>query len=144
MCAGDELAGAASQSLNARIEYEEISHDKAREILDTQRDIDDSEKEYLLEYFSLIREGKTNYVSTIAFKYITSVDPTLPSEFFENYSEEFKPKKRKVTVSHRKGRGAAAPTHAKKEEHQVVPGHAPEDKSEAKEKTTALGKRARK
>lgn len=89
------------------MEYEEISHDKAREILDAQSDIDESEKQYLLEYYSLVREGKTGYVSTIAFKHITSADPTPPSLFFEDYSEEFKPKRRKVTSSHRKGRGAA-------------------------------------
>ena len=142
MCAGDELAGAASQSLNARMEYEEISHDEAREILDAQSGIDESEKEYLLEYYSLVREGKTNYVSTVGFKYITLANPTLPSEFFENYSEEFKPKRRRVTVSHRKG--------AKKVERHVAPEHTVEEKgdkagssnAQAKEKTTTH-KRAR-
>jgi len=149
MCAGDELAGAASQSLNARMEYEEISHDKAREILDAQSDIDESEKEYLLEYYSLVREGKTDYVSTIAFKYITSADPTFPSEFFENYFEEFKPRKRKVAVSHRRRR-AATPAHARKEA-RVARGHTAEkgDKAQAEasnaqaEGKTATHKRAR-
>lgn len=152
MCAGDELAEAASQSLKTKMEYEEISPEKAREILDAQTEIDDSEKAYLLDYYSLVREGKTNYVSTIAFKYVTLAEPTLPSEFFESYSEEFKPKKRKVATTHpRRGRGAAAHAHAAKEEH-PAPGHTAEEKgdkvgasnAQAKEKTTTHGKRTRK
>ncbi|KAF8453419.1 hypothetical protein BGX38DRAFT_1176823 [Terfezia claveryi] len=144
MCTGSELARAASHSLNAKMEYEEISHDKARQILDAQSDIDESEKQYLLEYYSLVREGKTDYVSTIAFKYITSAIPTPPSLFFGDYSEEFKPKKRKVNVSHRKARGAAAPAHAKKEGQHAVPGHAAKEKGKASDKEkSATHKRTR-
>lgn len=149
LVAGEELAEAASQSLNTKMEYEEIKDDRARELLDAHDDIDDSEKEYLLEYYSLVREGKTNYVSTIAFKYITKAEPTLPSEFFESYSEEFTPKKRKVTGT--RGAGAAKGRGGKKSEEEVAPGHSADEKgdkvgaanAQAKEKSTG-SKRGRK
>jgi uncharacterized protein YbjT (DUF2867 family) len=96
LCSGPDLATSASQSLNTPMEYESLSADTAKEILAKQTDLDDSEKEYLLEYYSLVRDGKTNYVSTLAFKQATGNDPTLPSEFFESYESEFKPKKRKT------------------------------------------------
>lgn len=96
MVSGSDLATSASQSLSTPMEYEEISEKTAREILSKQTDIDSSEQEYLLEYYSLVREGKTNYVSTLAFRAVTGADPTLPSEFFEDYQEEFKPKRRKT------------------------------------------------
>ncbi|KAI5789652.1 hypothetical protein DFH27DRAFT_207317 [Peziza echinospora] len=107
LCSGPDLATSASQSLNTPMEYESLTADSAKEILAKQTDIDDSEKEYLLEYYSLVRDGKTNYVSTLAFKQATGNDPTLPSEFFESYESEFKPKKRKTEVAAVPSAGAA-------------------------------------
>lgn len=56
-------------------------------------DINESEKEYLLEYYSLVREGKTNYISTMAFNAITGSHPMEPDAFFKTYDSEFKPKR---------------------------------------------------
>lgn len=45
--------------------------------------------EYLLEYYTLVREGKTNYISTLAFHDATQVHPQEPVEFFKVYKDEF-------------------------------------------------------
>ncbi|KAJ7215243.1 hypothetical protein C8J57DRAFT_1255524 [Mycena rebaudengoi] len=58
--------------------------------------LDEAEKEYLLEYYSLVCEGKTNYVSNSAFQAIFGHRGQELSEFFQAYSGEFKPKKRRV------------------------------------------------
>jgi hypothetical protein len=54
----------------------------------------------LLEYYSLVREGKTNYISTCAFHDITGEHPQEPVDFFKVYSGEFNvehgSKKRKI------------------------------------------------
>jgi len=63
---------------------------------------DESERQYLLEYYSLVREGKTNYISTSTFVNVTGQHPQEPVDFFKTYAEEFKlhdgpkSKKRKV------------------------------------------------
>jgi hypothetical protein len=49
--------------------------------------------EYLLEYYSLVRDGKTNYISTIGFHDVTGTHPTEPPDFFKTYKDEFMPKK---------------------------------------------------
>jgi len=64
------------------------------------QDIDDSEKEYILEYYSLVREGKTNYIATTAFHDVTGQHPTEPDEFFRMYADELRPKKK---VKHSNG-----------------------------------------
>jgi hypothetical protein len=73
---------------------------EAKRILRTQSASDNSELQYLLEYYSLVREGKTNYISTTAFHDITNSHPQEPDEFFKAYAEEFRmkrlPKKRKT------------------------------------------------
>lgn len=92
LCTGDELATAASQALGIDMKYEDITEQEAKRVLKNQADNDDSEKQYLLEYYSLVREGKTNYVSTIAFHAITGTQPQLPPDFFKAYAEEFQPK----------------------------------------------------
>lgn len=68
----------------------------AQSLLDDQAEISDAEKEYLLEYYALVRAGKTNYISTHAFHDITGTHPTEMTDFFKTYSDEFKPKKRKT------------------------------------------------
>jgi hypothetical protein len=47
----------------------------------------------LLEYYSLVREGKTNYIATTAFHDVTGEHPTEPDEFFQMYQNELRPKK---------------------------------------------------
>lgn len=65
-------------------------------MLNSQSDSDESEKQYLLEYYSLVREGKTNYISTLAFHDITGTHPQEPLEFFKVYAKEFQPKEQHV------------------------------------------------
>ncbi len=76
---------------------------EAKRVLASQSDSDDSEKQYLLEYYSLVREGKTNYISTLAFHDITGTHPQELPDFFKSYEQEFRPhhhhtpnKKRKI------------------------------------------------
>lgn len=97
---GDELATAASQALGIDMKFEDISEAEAKKVLHHQSQSDASEKQYLLEYYSLVREGKTNYISTTAFVNVTGQSPQHPEDFFKVYAEEFLPehpkKKRKV------------------------------------------------
>lgn len=65
---------------------------QAKKILKSQSDSDEAELEYLLEYYSLVREGKTNYISTTAFHDVTGVHPQEPPEFFKVYAESFEKK----------------------------------------------------
>lgn len=67
---------------------------EAKRVLAAQSDSDDSEKAYLLEYYSLVREGKTNYISTTAFHDVTGEHATEPSQFFKLYAAELRPKKK--------------------------------------------------
>lgn len=121
MTSGTELAADASEALGVKLEFENISpyvdtrrvndprgllmispshRAEAKRVLHAQSHSDDSEKEYLLEYYSLVREGKTNYISTAAFHYVTGEQPTEPTEFFKMYSDALLPehpqKKRKT------------------------------------------------
>lgn len=75
---------------------------EAKRVLKNQSDSDDSEKEYLLEYYALVREGKTNYVSTLAFHAITGVGPLQPPDFFKAYAEEFQPQEKQPPSKRRK------------------------------------------
>lgn len=100
LLAGSDLANVASQSLGTSMEYEDVSEEEASQLLDECRaakeeGVSDSEKQVLLEYYRLVREGKTNYVATTAFKYVTGENPTQPEEFFHLYEGEFKPKRRR-------------------------------------------------
>lgn len=73
---------------------------EAKRVLNAQAISEPSEIEYLLEYYSLVKEGKTNYISTCAFHDITGQHPQEPVDFFKVYAAEFKPehpsKKRKT------------------------------------------------
>ncbi|KAG1890806.1 hypothetical protein F4604DRAFT_373709 [Suillus subluteus] len=85
MCNGVELAAAASQA-GVNIEFTDTSNTEAKQlVLELDTDADESEKQYLLEYYSLVREGKTNYVSTLDFAPITGEEPTNPPDFFKTY-----------------------------------------------------------
>ncbi|KAF2104335.1 NAD(P)-binding protein [Rhizodiscina lignyota] len=88
---GDELATAASQALGVQMQFEDISEAEAKKVLHHQSQSDASEKQYLLEYYSLVREGKTNYISTTAFVNVTGQSPQHPEDFFKVYAAEFKP-----------------------------------------------------
>ncbi|KAL4866552.1 hypothetical protein BDV12DRAFT_210397 [Aspergillus spectabilis] len=90
---GDELASAASTALGEDLKFEDISEAEAKKVLKAQADSDDSEIQYLLEYYSLVREGKTNYISTTAFHDVTGGHPQEPPDFFKVYAQELHPKK---------------------------------------------------
>ncbi|KAJ4861394.1 nmrA-like family domain-containing protein [Trichoderma breve] len=94
LCAGEELAQAASQALGVQLEFENISENEAKRVLASQSESDESEREFILEYYSLVREGKTNYIATTAFHDVTGTHPTEPNEFFKSYSADFRPRKR--------------------------------------------------
>ncbi|CAO2658698.1 Nn.00g064210.m01.CDS01 [Neocucurbitaria sp. VM-36] len=91
LCTGSELAANASKALGVSMEFENISEAEAKKVLKAQSDSDPSELQYLLEYYSLVREGKTNYISTSAFVNVTGNHPQEPTEFFKVYSESFLP-----------------------------------------------------
>ncbi|KAF1738860.1 NAD(P)H azoreductase [Beauveria bassiana] len=93
LCAGEELATSASKVLGADMKFENISEAEAKRILKSQSGIDPSEQQYLLDYYSLVREGKTNYISTTAFHDVTGEHPTEPDDFFTLYKNEMRPKK---------------------------------------------------
>ncbi|EXJ62074.1 hypothetical protein A1O7_02507 [Cladophialophora yegresii CBS 114405] len=89
LCAGEELATAASQALGTELEFEDISENEARSILEEQSSLDPSEIQYLLEYYSLVRDGKTNYISTTAYHDVTGQHPLEPPEFFNEMKKVF-------------------------------------------------------
>jgi len=94
LCAGKELAAAASKALGTELQFENISHTEAKRVLKSQSELDQSEQQYLLEYYSLVKEGKTNYISTTAFHDVTGEHPTEPENFFKIYEGEMRPKKK--------------------------------------------------
>lgn len=92
LATGDELAAAASAALGTPLRFEDISPAEAKRALHAQSHSDESEKEYLLEYYGLVREGKANYVATAAFVNVTGARPEGPEEFFSAYRDSFVPK----------------------------------------------------
>ncbi|TNY17473.1 hypothetical protein DMC30DRAFT_106421 [Rhodotorula diobovata] len=100
MTAGPELAEAASQALGAPLKFHSVREAEAKKILQGPqgKELDDSEKAYLLEYYSLVREGKTNYVAgRPTFRAVTGQDLTEPAAFFEAYKDSFARKKRRTS-----------------------------------------------
>jgi len=96
LVAGPDMAQAASQALGSKLEFESITEDHARTIL-AGAEIDDAEREYLLEYYSLVREGKTAYVADTAFQLMFGHRGQEPPDFFTVYSASFKPKRRRLS-----------------------------------------------
>ncbi|OAQ57997.1 hypothetical protein VFPPC_17049 [Pochonia chlamydosporia 170] len=94
LCAGNELATAAGNALGTEMKFEDISEAEAKRVLKSQSDSDQSEQQYLLEYYSLVREGKTNYIATTAFHDVTGDHPTEPDDFFRMYQNEMRPNKK--------------------------------------------------
>jgi len=92
LCNGDDLAKFATKELEVEMQFENISEAEAKKVLQAQSDSDPSELQYLLEYYSLVREGKTNYISTNTFHDVTGVHALEPPEFFKAYANEFLPK----------------------------------------------------
>ncbi|KAH7045276.1 hypothetical protein B0J12DRAFT_154563 [Macrophomina phaseolina] len=102
---GDELAKAASKALGVKMEFEDITEAEAKKVLKAQSvyQQDESEKEYLLEYYSLVRMGRTNYISTTAFVNVTGQHPQEPDQFFEVYAQDFKGEKQSANGEQNSG-----------------------------------------
>ena len=79
---------------------------EAKKILAKQSDLDESEKQYLLEYYSLVRENKTNYVATLGFQQICGGKLQEATDFFKVYSESFDPKASKSPIKSPKSPGS--------------------------------------
>ena len=106
LAAGEELAEAARQALGTDMQFEDIPEyiqlcsqifntdimyrAEAKRVLHAEVPSDTSEIQYLLEYYSLVKEGKTNYISICAFHDITGQYPQEPVDFFKVYTGEFK------------------------------------------------------
>ncbi|KAK6843953.1 hypothetical protein PG987_004813 [Apiospora arundinis] len=101
LCAGAELATAASEALGSEMKFESISKSEAKKMLNSQSESDQSELEYLLEYYSLVREGKTNYISTTAFVNVTGSHSTEPVDFFKMYRREMEPVAKRAKRAHK-------------------------------------------
>lgn len=71
-----------------------ICRAEAKRVLQSQSESDSSEQQYILEYYSLVREGKANYIATTAFHDVTGEHPTELDEFFRLYHAEFRPGKK--------------------------------------------------
>ncbi|RPA86985.1 NAD(P)-binding protein [Ascobolus immersus RN42] len=138
LMAGNEVAEAASQALGVKLEYEDIDEKEAAKLLDDHSELDPAEKQYLLEFYSLVREGKTNYVSTTAFRDVTGGQPTEPNEFFGLYEGEFKPKRRKVEKSSPKkekvSKSESSPTKKEQQKAEKVAKEQTKETKETKEK----------
>lgn len=53
-----------------------------------QSDLNPAELRYLLEYYALVREGKTSYISTTAFHDVTGQHPLELPEFFKEIEQD--------------------------------------------------------
>ena len=80
---------------------DDICSAEVKRVLYAQAPSDASEIQYLLEHCSLVREGKTNYISTCAFHDITCQHLQELADFLMVYAGEFRPehasKKRKTS-----------------------------------------------
>ncbi|KAJ4263433.1 hypothetical protein NW762_006252 [Fusarium torreyae] len=82
------IAAAASKAFGTELQFENISHAEAKRVLKSQSELDQSEQQYLLEYYGPAKEGNTNYISTSAFHDVTGEHPTEPENFFKIYEGE--------------------------------------------------------
>ncbi|KAI8903681.1 hypothetical protein DFJ77DRAFT_431696 [Powellomyces hirtus] len=97
MVAGEELVQAVQDAIGVKLQFKDIDEKTAKNLLTKETDVDPSEIDVLLEYYSLVREGKTNYVSTVAFQAVTGQAPQELTEFFKVYDASFSRKKRRTT-----------------------------------------------
>jgi hypothetical protein len=82
-----------------------FSRREAKKILTEQSSLNPAELRYLLEYYALVREGKTNYIATTAFHDVTGQHPLEPPEFFKGIKNELlaastPPSKKRKTNGH--------------------------------------------
>ncbi|OJT12064.1 hypothetical protein TRAPUB_11388 [Trametes pubescens] len=162
LTAGPELAEAASQALGTNMEFESIDEyvppirplsspnrscltrpaaerprrrsSAENRVQKSTKRVSKAEREYLLEYYALLRADKTNYVATTAMLAFSGHRGQEPTEFFKTYPADFKPKKRRTpknggansgvgkttgTRGSGRGKGAAATAKAAGDEEDV-------------------------
>ncbi|KAL2810311.1 hypothetical protein BJX63DRAFT_444783 [Aspergillus granulosus] len=85
---GDKLATAVSKSLGEELKFDHISEVDARHVLNDEASRSDGEIAYLFEYFSPVRKGKTNYISTTAFRDVTGKHPQELEDSFKASAEQ--------------------------------------------------------
>lgn len=90
-CAGNELATAATQALGVETQFENISQAEAQRVLKAQSESGSQSWNNMLEYCSLVSEGKTSYISTTAFHDVTGEHKTDPLNFIKMYASHLKP-----------------------------------------------------
>lgn len=89
---GTELARLVPNPFSVgKKKFEDIETLLAKGDIKMHKDIDPSGVEYLLEYYSLVRDGKTNVLSSCAFVNITGEAPQQLKEVMEKCVEQFKP-----------------------------------------------------
>ncbi|MCJ1473423.1 hypothetical protein MMC13_002074, partial [Lambiella insularis] len=82
LATGDKLVAAASKAFDVEMRFEDVFETEAKKVLHSQSHSDSSELQYILDYYSLVREGKTNYISTTAFHDVTGGHSQEPDGFF--------------------------------------------------------------
>lgn len=96
MLAGEEIVTAIEESIGVKLEFEDIDPAQAKKHLTRESDLDPSEIELLLEYYALTRQGKLNYISTLAGFAVTGQPAQELTDFFKTYDGEFTRKRRRV------------------------------------------------
>jgi uncharacterized protein YbjT (DUF2867 family) len=86
---GCELAKMASEALDTKIKFEDISMDKMKELLKHHHKLHDMEIQMILEMCEMIREDKFEVKSDTLEKLLNE-KPMTPQEFFEHHEKEFK------------------------------------------------------
>jgi len=92
LMAGQEIARKASEALDTRVELEDISMDRARELLSRNKDMGRNEVELVIEMFEMIREGHFERM-TDDLKKLLREEPTSVEQFFQKNAHEFKPRR---------------------------------------------------
>jgi len=88
---GEQLAQHASKAVDSPIKFANISQDQANQILCCQHpDVDQYEKELLLEFYDLTSQGKLARLTTLAYKALTGEKPSNAETFFKKHAHCFK------------------------------------------------------
>jgi len=87
-----EIAKMASQGLQSKIEYHEVSPDQIRDILRHGQHFTPDLAETYVEIFELISNGHMNKVTDDLKKLLGGKEPTSVEKFFEQNQNEFRPR----------------------------------------------------
>jgi len=88
---GEQLAQKASAAVHTPIKFADISKDQANQILCCQcPEVDQYEKDLLLEFYELTKERKLARLTTLAYKALTGEKPSSAETFFKKHAHCFK------------------------------------------------------